>query len=453
MKQTCLAGLILLTFAVGSGCSFKNKALNPNALPLEKWVGNETRSTMAEPQPDAALLRPADNDGIFVGIAISGGGSRSANFSAACFFQLQKLGLLQEVDYISSVSGGSITAAYYCLQYDEWNPAEVQKRFTHSFATDMIWTIFAPWNIPFLIFSDWDRSDILADRFEKVLFSRNGKRLTFADLRPDRPRLLINATDLQSGRGFIFTNESFNEINSDLSHYPIANAVAASAAVPVLLHQVTLRDFSTIYKQYLHLVDGGVVDNLGVHTLLETYDTHQRRAQERGEPAPYPRGAVIIVLDAQTAHDTALSEQSDFSFFRSIAAGASVSSNVLIQRAGTATLADMIVRYAPDDMGAQEIRDNMKLLTDQGHIELNDRHDRPVNVIHLSLKRLEDIDVAPFSGFSSSVNNIQTYFNIAPTEAYYLYMAADLLINKQFHEELQAVQTLIHDGPTTQKVE
>ena len=50
----------------------------------------------------------------------------------------------------------------------------------------------------------------------------------------------------------------FDGINSDLSKYPIAYAVAASAAVPVVMHQVTLRDYSTIFERYRHLVDGGV---------------------------------------------------------------------------------------------------------------------------------------------------------------------------------------------------
>src|SRR5206468_12762518 len=113
--------------------------------------------------------------------------------------------------------------------------------------------------------------------------------------RPDRPHLLINATDLQSGKPFVFSDESFDQINSDLARYPIAHAVAASSAVPVLLHQVTLRDYHTVFKQYRHLVDGGVVDNLGVRTLVETY-----RAQlKASDNTLYPNGAVFIVIDAK----------------------------------------------------------------------------------------------------------------------------------------------------------
>src|SRR5439155_11665117 len=99
-------------------------------------------------------------DGFFVGLAISGGGSRSANFAAACMFHLQRLGLLQRVDYISSVSGGSLTAAYYCASTDEeWNPGNVQRKLGHSFASDLIATTFVPWNFVWMAISDWDRSD------------------------------------------------------------------------------------------------------------------------------------------------------------------------------------------------------------------------------------------------------------------------------------------------------
>src|SRR5690606_9842462 len=139
----------------------------------------------------------------------------------------------------------------------------------------------------------------LSDSFQKKLYTRDGRALTFGDLRPDRPRLLINATDLQSGRRFVFTNEAFDRINSDLSRYPIADAVAASSAVPVLVHHLTVRDFSTIFKQYVHLMDGGIVDNLGIRTLVEMYDQHQESARRQGLPSPYPRGAIFIVIDAK----------------------------------------------------------------------------------------------------------------------------------------------------------
>jgi len=73
-------------------------------------------------------------------------------------FELQRLGCWKKVDAISSVSGGSLTAAYYCLSDDrEWNPGNLQRRMTHPFADDMWAVILKPWNLWRLAVTDWDR--------------------------------------------------------------------------------------------------------------------------------------------------------------------------------------------------------------------------------------------------------------------------------------------------------
>src|SRR5688500_426820 len=226
---------ILLSLWACCGCTSLNERLNPAELAADDaGILNRTRAALAAepprldtPRDDTFIRRTtrpttsiSTDDGYFVGIGISGGGSRSANFAAACMFELQRLGLLQRADYISAVSGGSLTAAYYCVSTDEeWNPGTVQEKLTHSFATDLTIGMFLPWNMAWMLITDWDRSDLLADSFRKVLFTRDGEQLTFGDLRPERPRLLINATDLQSGKGFVFCNESFDKLNSDLSRY------------------------------------------------------------------------------------------------------------------------------------------------------------------------------------------------------------------------------------------
>ena len=281
----------LLILVLLPSCTYVNQPLNSANVPAESRRDNDTRSALvhlADTFSDATT-RPASDDGWFVGIAISGGGSRSANFSAAVMFELQRLDFLRRVDAISSVSGGSLTAAYYCVaDPDDWNPANVQSKLTHPFATDMWWHAAMPWNFLALTLSDYDRSDVMAQVFRKALFSKAGKTLTYADLRADRPRLLVNGTDLQSGRRFVFCNESFDLLNSDLSRFPIGYAVAASSSVPVVMHQVTLRDFSTVFKQFRHIVDGGVEDNLGVLTLLETYKASNDLARRRGVTPPTP---------------------------------------------------------------------------------------------------------------------------------------------------------------------
>jgi predicted acylesterase/phospholipase RssA len=426
-----------------SGCAYVNQRLDSVTVPLESRRTNHTRAATGETSLGAV---DADTDGYFVGLALSGGGSRSANFAAACMFELQRLGILQHVDYISSVSGGSMAAAYYCLAGDEWNPGTAQKRLTHSFATDVIFTTFLPWNLFIQLTTAWDRSDVLADSFERVLFTRKGKALTYADLRPDRPHLLINATDLQSGRRFVFSNESFNEINSDLSKYPIANAVAASAAVPVLLHQVTLRDFSTAFERYRHLLDGGINDNLGVTTLVEACNRQRDLAAAQLRPDPYPNGMILIVIDAHTNFDTELGDKPDIGLIESLTAGAGLTSTALLNRVSSATLAELIVDNSPDETTAQTLREQIRQLEKNGSLKTHDRHGKPVQVINLSLSRTSDLTNLPFASFSQRVNNIATYFNIDPDEAFHLYKAAELLVRDEtFAKPLAEVKNAL-DG-------
>ena len=446
-----IAAVLLLANAVG--CTCVNEPLNDATVPLELRLTNHTRAaTFADLGPlasgrlistrtatqSAAPILP-DNDGYFVGIAISGGGLRSANYAAACLFQLQRLNLLDKVDYISSVSGGSVVAAYYCL-YDEshWNPGTVQRELTHRFGTDVITSAFLPWNAIALMFTNWDSTDILAQSLDKHLYRRNGRSLTFADLRQDRPRLLINATDLQSGNRFMFCNESFDELNSDLSRYPIAHAVAAGSAVPVLLHPKTLRDYSTAFKQYRHFIDGAITDNLGVQSLLDVYQA--QNGPRPGRTPPYPNGAVIILIDAGTRYDAKLSDRGDIGFWQKVRRSMDLASTALISRANSATLAELILLHSDDTLNAENLRQHKQRLEQTGLLEILDRDHRPIQVVHLSLSSVRRLSNLPFPSFSESLDNISTFFNIDQTEAYRLYQAADLLLrDDQIHAALEQI--------------
>jgi predicted acylesterase/phospholipase RssA len=470
------AALALLCFALLVfsilGCSHVNEPLADIRLPQQQRERNHTRAALGAQltlpaqqsnlqretpiQPTTApATRPLDHnddddddddDGYFIGLAISGGGSRSANFAAGCMFELQRLGILQRVDYISSVSGGSLTAAYYCLNDDAWNPQSVQEQLTQSFASDVIFEILMPWNVIPQLFTSWDRTDLLANTFRKKLFSRGGRALTFGDLRGDRPRLLINATDLQSGRRFVFCNESFDQLNSDLAAYPIANACAASAAVPVVMHHVTLRDYSTAFKQYVHLIDGGINDNLGIETLIETYYAQVRSAKARGEPDPYPRGAIFIVLDARTEFDAQLSDQADIGLVPGLMAGAGLTSTVLLNRISSATMSKLIIDYAQGSATADALRARIAELERNGYISVYDAEDKRVRVVHLALSGINQIRNVPFQSFGQRLNSIATYFNIDPTEAYNLYKASEILVRERFEPQLREIASELRAG-------
>src|SRR5437867_3857471 len=149
--------------------------------------------------------------------------------------------LLDEVDLISSVSGGGFTAAYYALWGDifsDFEPQFLKKRVQNALRL----SILAPWNTVRLFSPTFNRSDLAAEYYDRLLF----KGATFGDLaaRPCAPFLIINSTDLTSGSRFEFTQDQFDFLNSDLSQFPISRAVAASSAHPLLLSPVVLKNYS-----------------------------------------------------------------------------------------------------------------------------------------------------------------------------------------------------------------
>jgi predicted acylesterase/phospholipase RssA len=256
---------------------------------------------------------PTD-DNNFIGIAISGGGSRASVFSAAVLFELQRYGLLQQVDVISSVSGGSFTAAYYVLSCDDpykapptlegsarprWDPdvvfPKLQKHLIAKWVRNSFWIL----HILRYWFTYYDRTDVMAWIVADTLYDTSwfkGRGFHFKDLNPQRPYLIINATNNTEQRDgtkvFCFTKECFDKIESNIDRYPIAHAVMASAAFPAVFQSVTLKDYAQKEDWYVHLIDGGASDNLGItaleRILKEKTDTQSKK--------------LIIVIDAHKAN-------------------------------------------------------------------------------------------------------------------------------------------------------
>jgi predicted acylesterase/phospholipase RssA len=437
-----LACLALLVCFEGCAPLYLNQQKNDLKIPTEQRVLNNNPQTESflepvltaevENQPRAKQVPHAhlSPNGYFVGLAISGGGLRSANFAAACMFQLQRIGLLQKVQCISSVSGGSLIAAYYCSCTDsDWNPRGVQDKMSRNFESSVIDQVLTPWNIIGLLNGSVNSSDLLANQFDSALFTYGKKQLTFGDLRQDRPRLLINSTDMQSGRGFLFDNSSFDLLNSDLNKYSVSHAVAASSAVPAVLDPITLEDFSTNFKQYNHLVDGGVVDNLGVQTLVNSYAAETQNADN-----PYPNGAILVVIDAGTPITTTLNSKAVLGGVENLSAGLGVSSSILLHRTGTATLSDILVMHSMADYKAEELRSLLAQLRREHYVEIRDIGNRRVRIVHLSLAQVAELTSL---SFATSVNTISTKYDITPTEAYNLYRAAEILFQSRFDAKLK----------------
>jgi len=165
-----------------------------------------------------------------IALCLSGGGYRAMLFHAGCLWRISQLGLLGKIDRISSVSGGSITAAVLGMnwnavgQFEQALIAPIRKMAsTNVDEGAILGGIFLPGSI----------SDHVADKYKDVLFGDK----TLQDL-PDRPRFVINATNLQSGVLMRFSKPYMRDyrvgqiLNPVL---PLARAVAASSAFPPVL--------------------------------------------------------------------------------------------------------------------------------------------------------------------------------------------------------------------------
>jgi len=239
-------------------------------------------------------------------LALSGGGTRAAALAYGVLEAMRDISvnldgrsqrLLDEIDVISSVSGGSFTAAYYGLHGDK-TFTDFENKFLRS---DVSGELMYGLIDPELWVSTGGRTEMAVDYYEEKVF----RGATFEDLqRREGPLLVINATDLGRGVRFSFTQDYFDLLCSDLSSFQVARAVAASSAVPLLFHPVVLKNHTgciaptqTVVegarpdatnktqlshvvdglnsyalkdqRQYIHLVDGGITDNLGLLAIYE----------------------------------------------------------------------------------------------------------------------------------------------------------------------------------------
>ena len=255
------------------------------------------------------LAADGRDDELLVILAFSGGGTRAAAFSFGLLEALRDARyasdrgprrLLDDVDVIASVSGGSFTAAYYALfrerLFDDFPAAFLHRDIEGELIGRALW----PPNWFRLARKDFDRINLAAELYDATVFQGR----TFADLlqSPRRPYIIVNATDMTLGRRFEFTQDQFDLLCSDLSTLKVADAVAASSAFPGLLSPLTLRNFAggnacrwtppqwlkdankssnppmrylhardllsyqeqAASRPWIHLLDGGLADNIGL---------------------------------------------------------------------------------------------------------------------------------------------------------------------------------------------
>ncbi len=285
------------------------------------------------------MLRSRQDGDLSIIMSFSGGGLRASALSYGVLLELRDTvvtvdgkprRMLDYVNVISSVSGGSFTAAYYGLHGDRIFD-DFEKKFLRADTEDRLMRgLLAPARL----LSGKVRTEMAVEYYQENLFGN----ATFADMRRrNAPLILINASDLSTGSRLSFVQEYFNLICSDIDAFPVAKAVAASSAVPLIFNPVVIenhqgcdtKEFRQVLEQakrrranaqitlaaenleklvsnkekyrYLHLVDGGITDNLGLRSFFEIIELY-------GGIKPFTdkvghrnvSNSAVIVVDAST---------------------------------------------------------------------------------------------------------------------------------------------------------
>jgi NTE family protein len=328
-----------LTLAL-AGCSTTHYTVNERTEQLRPDRGYRMQRVFAGD--------PGDR--MYVQVSVSGGGARAAALGFGVLealrdtpiaFEGQAQRLIDQVDLVMGVSGGSLIAAYYALKGPD-GFLDFEREFLNArLQSDLLWRLGSPRSLWRLGSGRFGRSDLLQEVLDERLFGG----ATFGTLAKAarKPFLILYATDMVSGTRVEFIQEQFDYLCSDLDPLPIARAVAASSAAPLVLSPVTLwnhapasgaagcgepplraavgapeagrasRRMSELdalraadeqgpRRPYIHLVDGGLSDNVSARGPLDFFDQFgsliagARSAGYRGV-----KHTVFIFVNAETS--------------------------------------------------------------------------------------------------------------------------------------------------------
>lgn len=194
---------------------------------------------------DTARAAPAGDEELWVGLAFSGGGMRASAFAHGVVEELRAMtarpgdpdGILSELRLVTGVSGGSVTAAYYGLYgaggVDRYRDGYLVQDAERYMANNPI----NPVTIARGVSGGANGRETFGRFLDEALFHG----ATFGDLaRRSSITTWINATDVANQTTFLFTPETFDALCSDLARFPISDAVAASAAYPLVFSPIVV---------------------------------------------------------------------------------------------------------------------------------------------------------------------------------------------------------------------
>ena len=285
-----------LTIAFLSSCVTTNAPLNALSPAL-----------LASQSDDLGKSNNTDDGGdtTLIGLAFSGGGTRASAYSFGLLKGLENTpipggngrSLLQSVRLVSGVSGGSVTAAWFGLKGKAGLSDFREKYLIRDAEENLRKSVARPTNLLRAFSGGINDREGFGGWLDKNLFK--GAKFS-ALLNNPRVTTWINASDVYNHTPFVFEQQTFRALCSDLASLPISEAVAASAAVPVIFSPIVLRAYgpkcaysepawittarhnpngSTVLKsyakaiasyrdpqkvKYVKLLDGGLTDNFGI---------------------------------------------------------------------------------------------------------------------------------------------------------------------------------------------
>ena len=308
---------------------------------------------------------PGNADDIFMVVMFSGGGSRAAALGYGVLDELRRQQfewngkthrLFDQVDLTFGVSGGSILSAYYALHGEDMFGDFERDFLKQNLQGNIARKAFTITNWSRLTSPQFGRGDLLEEQLNLALF----RHATFGDLAHRRkgPFTVIGSTDMASGTRLDFTQEAFDPLCLDLSALPLARAVAASSAVPLVFSPLTLNnngghcgyavpgemEQAVFYadpnalqtttrrelldnvlsygnrekRPYIHLLDGGLVDNLGMRSLLDMTQLYSNKQLYDQFTVHNTRKIVVINVNAQNRMDTTIDRSADVPRLREV---------------------------------------------------------------------------------------------------------------------------------------
>ena len=328
-----------MALAIAFGLAFGIASCSVHNIPVNEPVTSTNAGLIADQQEPSISYA----DEFLITLAFSGGGTRAAAFSFGVLRGLDRMqiptpegpaSMLDRIDFVSGVSGGSITAAYFGLK-KRATLNDFRERFLlRQVEQESLSTSVSVGNLVRGLSGGVNDATHLPRWLSENLFDG----ATFAAYRAQqRPRIWINAADIYNRTPFVFGRTAFSVMCSDINTYPIADAVAASAAVPIAFAPIVIESYAgkcnaqlpdwavraianpnapPLLKafagalqsyhngsvRYVKLLDGGLVDNFG----LSGFTIARLSANTPYEPlTPHQavklRRALFMVVDAGRA--------------------------------------------------------------------------------------------------------------------------------------------------------